>query len=169
MSEDRATYNAGPIRAECENPFPLWQQPTPEEVRALIQILGLSNAQVARFVGVQDGKQVRRWKSGEAKIPFAIWGVLMAATGRTGCIDDNALNFAKAPNFMALKDDIEDIQIGEYTKVNNIHGTILKITHEGTTQSGKEVMEFISLDVKELSHDKALEKVTSEIEALYSE
>lgn len=167
MSEERTNYNAGPIRPECENPASLCPQPTPDEVRALIQILGMSNAQVARFVGVNDGKQVRRWKSGETKIPFAIWGILMAASGRPGCIDKNALEVAKSPRFMDLISDIEDIQIGTSTKVNSILGTRVNITHYGHDQSGLDLIEYLDVDVKGLSNIEALELVTEKIKSFY--
>jgi len=58
-----------------------WVQPTPAEVRTVLQIAGLSSAQAADLVGVSDSRVIRRWKSGESKIPYLPWAVLCETAG----------------------------------------------------------------------------------------
>lgn len=61
-----------------------WIPPTPEEVRTLIQFLGLSGGQIAREVnitGKNPGRVPRRWQSGDASIPYGAWAQLCFKAG----------------------------------------------------------------------------------------
>lgn len=76
------------IRPECFRPASDWQQPTPDEVRELLLRIdpprGLKGADAARLLGIQTGRQIRRWTGGDAPIPYAAWAILadMAGTPR---------------------------------------------------------------------------------------
>jgi transcriptional regulator with XRE-family HTH domain len=56
----------------------------PAEFRDLLDQMGISQLDVARFLDF-DGRQVRRWVSGEAPVPFVVEILLtyMAATNLT--------------------------------------------------------------------------------------
>lgn len=70
------------IRPECLQAFAHgWVQPTPSEVRTLLQIAGLSCAQAADLVGMSDSRVIRRWKSGESKIHYSPWAILCEVAG----------------------------------------------------------------------------------------
>lgn len=65
---------------------PAFQMPTPEDVRAVIQILDLTADQVAGIVGVKDGRAVRRWlapvtSKTHAQIDYATWRLLVLEAG----------------------------------------------------------------------------------------
>jgi hypothetical protein len=53
----------------------------PSELRTVLKTAGLLNADAARLVGVLDGRILRRWTSGESKIPYSAWAVLCEAAG----------------------------------------------------------------------------------------
>jgi hypothetical protein len=70
------------IRPECFLSYGAgWFCPTPEEIRVLIQVIGLTGSQVARLTGVKDSRQVRRWLGGDAQISFAAWAILVESAG----------------------------------------------------------------------------------------
>lgn len=81
--ETRATYGSSTeIRRECLMPFADgWQQPSPEEVRAVLRMAGLTGSEASRLLGVSDGRTVRRWTGGDAPIPFAAWAMLCEVAG----------------------------------------------------------------------------------------
>ena len=70
-----------------------WTQPTPEEVRELIVLLGqkigadkLTGSQIANLVGLKDSRNVRKWtapagSSNYAKIPYAVWRLMLSYAG----------------------------------------------------------------------------------------
>jgi hypothetical protein len=63
-----------------------YQVPEPEDIRVVIDMLGLTADQVAALVGVRDGRAVRRWlapaSSGtHAKIAYAAWRLLLLEAG----------------------------------------------------------------------------------------
>lgn len=65
---------------------PAFQMPAPEDVRAVIQLLGLTGDQVAGLVGVRDGRAVRRWVAPQgskthAQIDYAAWRLLLLEAG----------------------------------------------------------------------------------------
>ena len=51
------------------------ESPSPEEFRAFLEEHKLTGRATANLVGVKD-RQVRRWSSGDAKIPYAVWFTL---------------------------------------------------------------------------------------------
>lgn len=70
------------IRSECFMPFSAgWSCPKPDEIRFLVQDIGLSGAQIAKLTGIKDGRQVRRWVGGDAKISFSVWAILVESAG----------------------------------------------------------------------------------------
>lgn len=81
-----------------------WVQPTPEEVRALIVILGesihcekLTGSQVAALVGLKDSRNVRKWtapidSSNYTKIPYAVWRLLLVYAGIVKADLNDAIN-----------------------------------------------------------------------------
>lgn len=81
-----------------------WTQPTPEEVRALIVLLGesidlakLSGSQVAALTGVKDPRNVRKWTAPEdsnnfAKIPYSAWRLLLVYGGIVNADLEDAIN-----------------------------------------------------------------------------
>lgn len=85
-----------------------WAQPTPEEVRALIVLLGektgrekLSGSQVARLAGIKDARTVRKWTAPiDAKnytpIPYAVWRLLLVYGGIVDADLDEAINAKEA-------------------------------------------------------------------------
>lgn len=65
---------------------PDYRPPTPDEIRAVIQLLGMTAEQIARLVGVKDGRAVRRWLAPSnakthAQIDYAIWRLMLLAAG----------------------------------------------------------------------------------------
>lgn len=96
--ERRPIYGAGEnsliLRDETLNKFDNgFEQPTPQEVRALIRYLGLTGSQVADFVGIKNNRTVRKWQEtkeeredGEINrnkndIPYAAWRLLLLRGG----------------------------------------------------------------------------------------
>jgi len=70
----------------CLYTDPAYRSPAPEEVRVVIQILGLTGDQVAGLVGVKDGRAVRRWMAPlssktYAQIDYATWQLLLLEAG----------------------------------------------------------------------------------------
>lgn len=77
----------------CALPFSddRYRAPTADEVRSLIELMGWSQNDVARMVGVNyDPKKgsatVRRWKAKEGdkharEIPYAAWRLLLISAG----------------------------------------------------------------------------------------
>ena len=52
---------------------------SPKQLRAIIKKLGLSQMELARRLGV-DGRSVRRWLAGEAKVPGPARVAILAMT-----------------------------------------------------------------------------------------
>lgn len=77
------------IRHETLQPANNWQKPTPEEVRELIKMTGLTGAQVADLLGLTPqgnksgggSRTVRRWTAGDVPIPYAAWAILAHFAG----------------------------------------------------------------------------------------
>lgn len=44
---------------------------TSSSLRTIIAKLGVNNTELGRFLGHRDGREVRRWLAGEARIPEA--------------------------------------------------------------------------------------------------
>jgi len=73
------------IRAECMRDAGDWHQPSTEEIRFLMDSLGLSPRDAADYLGVSR-KSVNRWTVGQEPIPFASW-VLLCRKGGLGYTD----------------------------------------------------------------------------------
>ena len=70
------------IRAVCLRPFAdEWEQPTPDEVREVLRLANLSGSEAARYVGITEGRTIRRWTGGDSAIPYACWALLCHAAG----------------------------------------------------------------------------------------
>jgi hypothetical protein len=70
----------------CLYTDPDYKPATPDDVRAVIQILDMTADQVAGLVGVRDGRAVRRWLAPEsskthAQIDYATWRLLLLQAG----------------------------------------------------------------------------------------
>jgi hypothetical protein len=68
---------------------PAYCAPTPADVRAVIDMLGLTADQVAALVGMKDGRAVRRWLASQdskthAQIDYAAWRLLLIEAGLVG-------------------------------------------------------------------------------------
>lgn len=68
------------VRAECMNDAQSWQPPSSDELRSLIDSMGLSPREVGEFLGVSR-KAVNRWTVGQESIPFASWVLLCRRAG----------------------------------------------------------------------------------------
>lgn len=75
----RETKPSG-VRAECMNDAPSWQPPSSEDLRSLMELVGLSPREVSEFLGVSR-KAVNRWTMGQESIPFANWVLLCRRAG----------------------------------------------------------------------------------------
>ena len=65
---------------------PDYRPPTPEEIRTVMQLIGTTAEQLARLVGVKDGRAVRRWLApptakSHAQIDYAIWRLMLLEAG----------------------------------------------------------------------------------------
>jgi len=65
---------------------PAYHPPTPSDVRAVIDMLGLTADQVAALVGMKNGRAVRRWLAPDdskthAQIDYAAWRLLLIEAG----------------------------------------------------------------------------------------
>jgi hypothetical protein len=65
---------------------PGYRAPTHVDVRAVIELLGLTADQVAALVGMKDGRAVRRWLASHdskthAQIDYAAWRLLIIEAG----------------------------------------------------------------------------------------
>jgi hypothetical protein len=77
------------IRPECLRAAAAgWQKPRGTEVREVITRCDMTATEVEAFLGLSSksgGRQIRRWISEEAPIPYAAWALLCAEAG-LGCI-----------------------------------------------------------------------------------
>jgi hypothetical protein len=65
---------------------PGYRTPAPEDVRAVMQLLGTTAEELALLVGVKDGRAVRRWLApptarSHAQIDYAIWRLMLLEAG----------------------------------------------------------------------------------------
>lgn len=102
MSEDRTTYDAGAVapatltafkRRPCVLPFshPDYRPPSPDEVDALIKLMGWSQNDTAKLVGVtynpkKGSSTIRKWRSATTssdfrEIPYSAWRLLLLYAG----------------------------------------------------------------------------------------
>lgn len=75
------------IRLETLSAGESWVPPTGSEIKELMHVAGLTSNELALLVGLSTdvkapgNRTVRRWTSGEAKIPYAAWALLAHAAG----------------------------------------------------------------------------------------
>jgi hypothetical protein len=70
------------VRLECLQPAEQWERPSAAEVQQTIRRTGLSGRAVARALGIgEEGRNVRRWGTGESQIPYTAWAVLCQMAG----------------------------------------------------------------------------------------
>lgn len=88
VNQDAAAVSAVQLSVGslCMYADPDYLPPTPEEIRAVIQLLGKTAEQVALLVGVKDGRAVRRWLApptakSHAQIDYAIWRLMLLEAG----------------------------------------------------------------------------------------
>lgn len=73
------------IRPECLRPAAdNWERPTGEEVRAVLQLAGITMSDAAKVLGLGEkgDRTVRRWVSEESKVPYAVWAILCDYAGQ---------------------------------------------------------------------------------------
>jgi len=58
-----------------------YEPPTPEEIKLVIDYMGLSSSELGKEIGTNDGRTIRRWKSGEREMQYAVWRLLLAKAG----------------------------------------------------------------------------------------
>jgi hypothetical protein len=76
------------IRPECLRPADDgWERPRGAEIQEVIRMTGLPGRAIARYLGMSElgGRQVRRWISEDATIPYSAWALLCDRAG-LGCI-----------------------------------------------------------------------------------
>lgn len=69
------------IRPECLRPAAAWQQPTGDEVRALLAIADLTGERAAAILGMSSGRIIRGWTAGDTRISYPAWAILCAVAG----------------------------------------------------------------------------------------
>lgn len=68
---------------------PDYRVPTPEDIRAVVHMLGMTAEELALLVGVKNGRAVRRWLApatakSHAQIDYAIWRLMLLEAGLVG-------------------------------------------------------------------------------------
>ncbi|GAB5451845.1 MAG: hypothetical protein Hals2KO_21730 [Halioglobus sp.] len=90
MSEERARYDTGgstlPPGTLLRCTDPNYTTPTPEDVRTLKAISGLTGRELCALVGLEDARTWRRWSqdAGAAQarqIPYSAWRLLLFELG----------------------------------------------------------------------------------------
>lgn len=83
MTEPSARYDAGPMNinpaARLRFGDPGYADPTPNDLRAVMQRARLTGSQVGDLVGV-DSRTVRKWTGGERAMPYSAWRLLLLET-----------------------------------------------------------------------------------------
>jgi len=92
----RVNAPVGSIRTSCFLNFDEgWEQPTGDEVRQLIKRLDMPGSQVAKFVGSNSGRNVRKWQSGEVNIQYSAWRLLAERYARVRCDRDPEVDISQ--------------------------------------------------------------------------
>lgn len=82
------------IRPECLKPASIgWEQPTGQEVRAVVKRAGFTGRAAARFLGLglKGDRTVRRWIGNDSRIPYAAWALLCHKAGLGQIWDEDAV------------------------------------------------------------------------------
>ncbi|WP_216364378.1 hypothetical protein [Pantoea coffeiphila] len=75
-----AAFNAG-LNPETLKPAWEWEQASADDVRLILALCSnLSGSKTGSLVGV-EGRQVRKWTAGDARIPYAAWALLVHEAG----------------------------------------------------------------------------------------
>jgi hypothetical protein len=70
------------VRPDCLLPADQgWQQPTPDEVRAVLKAADMTGGSASKFLGLSNTRVIRRWTGGDDQIPYSAWALLCAAAG----------------------------------------------------------------------------------------
>ena len=70
------------VRPDCLLPADQgWQQPTPDEVRAILKAADMTGGRASKFLGLSNTRVIRRWTGGDDQIPYSAWALLCAAAG----------------------------------------------------------------------------------------
>ena len=77
------TQPATTIRRECLQPALYWARPTGAEMQEVLRLADFPGWMAAYYLDLADesGRQIRRWISGEADIPYSAWALLCHAAG----------------------------------------------------------------------------------------
>lgn len=69
-----------------------YRPPTPEDVRAVLRVLGWTGKAAATTLGLgkKGDRTVRRWTGGERSIPYAAWRFMLLAAKLADIRDDRA-------------------------------------------------------------------------------
>jgi hypothetical protein len=69
------------IRDECLRPAIYWVPPTGAEVQEVLRRAGFTGRLGADYLDLADksGRQIRKWISGDTRIPYAAWALLCYA------------------------------------------------------------------------------------------
>lgn len=60
---------------------PQYRHPSPADVRAVLAYGELSSESAAKIVGVTGRRTIGKWASGQRKIPYAAWRLLLIHVG----------------------------------------------------------------------------------------
>lgn len=80
-------YKGMDLRKELFKPAQQWTTPTGQEVNHLIDALGMTELEVAGFLGLKlpaksrSHSTVYRWKAGVVNIPYSMWCMLAHKAG----------------------------------------------------------------------------------------
>ncbi|WP_321899448.1 XRE family transcriptional regulator [Paraburkholderia heleia] len=71
------------VRSECLRPAVYWKRPTGAEIQEVVRLAGFTGRLAADYLDLADksGRQIRKWISEEARIPYATWALLCYAAG----------------------------------------------------------------------------------------
>ena len=58
-----------------------WETPTPDEVRWVMKMAGLTGRTASELVGIANNRTIRRWTGGDCAIPYAAWALLCEKAG----------------------------------------------------------------------------------------
>jgi len=62
-----------------------YKPPTPDEIREAFE--PFTGSEIARMLGNEDARAVRRWTAGERSISYASWRLFLIMTGRVKASD----------------------------------------------------------------------------------
>ncbi len=72
------------IRRECLQPAIYWSRPHGPEVQEMLRRANMTPLRASEYLGIStqsNGRQVRKWMSEEAPIPYTAWALLCDAAG----------------------------------------------------------------------------------------